>query len=494
MQEDQNNRRVINLEAQLFHAVEIKSPAQAERHLSRKRVSADCRDDKGRTPLMKASETGDAAMVGLLLRHRADPNAVDSEGETSLVKAAFGGYLDVVELLMSHGADGDLRNNEGMTALEIAQEMEHDDVAAFLSAQSAGSTTSIIEDTSTDPNDDSLTAYGPAGVAVSVAIAPAMAPSPAPQSYVQDLDLESIPDLENSPYFKAQEESQIVTEDGEEAATMLPQEDESEPAADSTGTGDRAEEAWDKIQRQQDTLLGSNATKAPPVPAKFVPPLEERIEFDALDNKQVRNINEKIKKVLDRASFEVGDYVIDTVFKGSYMAVLKPRSQENKRWRKLKKHPERIYDPRRLTEMVGGCAVKRLCLAEGIEVSSLSLSHFIELYYAKDLKMILTLAEEASTNKYSVRQLKKAVDDLREHKDDHDPGREIIRTLDQPVPILEDPDLLDLCTDKDRVLVELSKPQRKRIRVLLKARKPALDESKKIMDTLERILSDLEDE
>ena len=51
-----------------------------------------------------------------------------------------------------------------------------------------------------------------------------------------------------------------------------------------------------------------------------------------------------------------------------------------------------------------------------------------------------------------------------------------------------------LCMDKDRVLEELSKTQRKRIRVLLKARKPALDESKKLMDTLERILSDLEDE
>ena len=78
------------------------------------------------------------------------------------------------------------------------------------------------------------------------------------------------------------------------------------------------------------------------------------------------------------------------------MAVLKPRSQENKRWRKLKKHPDWIIDPRRLTELTGACAVRRLCLAEGKDVSSFSLSHFIELYYAKDLKMILTLAEEAS--------------------------------------------------------------------------------------------------
>ena len=88
---------------------------------------------------MKASEAGDASMVGLLLRHRADPNAADSDGDTALMKAAYGGYSEVVELLMSHGADVDIRNNENMTALEIAQEMEHEDVVALLSGQPSAS-------------------------------------------------------------------------------------------------------------------------------------------------------------------------------------------------------------------------------------------------------------------------------------------------------------------------------------------------------------------
>jgi hypothetical protein len=104
------------------------------------------------------------------------------------------------------------------------------------------------------------------------------------------------------------------------------------------------------------------------------------------------------------------------------------------------------------------------------------------------------VAEEASANNYTVRQLKGAADDLRVHKDDHDPGKEIIKTLDQPVPVMEDPDLMALCTDKDRVLEELSKAERKKIRALIKERKPGLDEWKKLMETFEGILSDLEDE
>ena len=147
-----------------------------------------------------------------------------------------------------------------------------------------------------------------------------------------------------------------------------------------------------------------------------------------------------------------------------------------------------------MTELAGGCAVRRYCLAEGKDVASFTISHFIELYYVKDLKLMLTLAEEASANNYTVRQIKRAAEDLREHKDDHDPGKEIIRTLDQPVPMLEDPDLMALCTDKERVLEELSKAERKKIRALIKERKPGLDEWKKLMVTFEDILSDLEDE
>lgn len=474
---------------QLFEAVPKGAIGQVDKLLSRG-VSPNCRDNKRRTPLIVASEEGSAAIVGVLIRHKADMNAVDADGDTALIKAAFGGHLTVVKMLAENGADVNLRNNEGMTALEIAQEMEAQDVIAYLTASQAASSTHVTASDGRDddwPTTPSLTVpEAPASVAA------AMAPAPEPLSYVQELDLESIPEVAESPYFKAPQEFEIVTEDGEVGAIEpLPGD---EDAASSPGTRDLAEQAWDKIQGQHDDLSGSGTKKAPRVPAKFVPPLEERIEFDALDNKQVRNINEKIKKVLDRASFEVGDYVIDTVFKGGYMAVLKPRSQENKRWRKLKKHPEWIYDPRRLTELTGGCAVRRLCLAEGKDVSNFTISHFIELYYAKDVKLMLTLAEEASTNKYTIRQLKKAVDDLREHKDDHDPGKEIIRTLDQSVPILEDPDLMDLCTDKNRVLLELSKRERKTIRALLKARKPGLDEWKHLMDTFEGILSDLEDE
>ncbi|MDQ7785471.1 MAG: hypothetical protein RDU20_21490, partial [Desulfomonilaceae bacterium] len=158
------------------------------------------------------------------------------------------------------------------------------------------------------------------------------------------------------------------------------------------------------------------------------------------------------------------------------------------------KHPDLLIDPRRWRDWAGAAAVRKYCLAEGIDVSELRGSHFIELYYVKDLKLILTLAEDASAHTYTVRQLKRAIENLRERKDDSDPGRVIIKTLDQSLPLLEEPDLVELCADKDRVLEELSRAERKKIRTLIKQRKPTLDEWKGLMDTLEGILSELEDE
>ncbi len=116
------------------------------------------------------------------------------------------------------------------------------------------------------------------------------------------------------------------------------------------------------------------------------------------------------------------------------------------------------------------------------------------LYYLKDRDLILLMAEKANSHNYTVRQLKQAIGDLKEERDDLDAGKAIIKTLDQSLPLLEEPELVALCADKERLLQELSKAERKKILTLLKKRKPGLNEWEKLMDTLEGILNELEEE
>jgi ankyrin repeat protein len=89
-------------------------------------------DDLQRTPLHETALAGHAAMVGLLLKHKADPVAKDFSGTTPLHNAAQSGTLESVRLLVSAGADVNVRNRQLATPLHLAAAYGHREVAVFL--------------------------------------------------------------------------------------------------------------------------------------------------------------------------------------------------------------------------------------------------------------------------------------------------------------------------------------------------------------------------
>lgn len=61
--------------------------------------------ERGRTPLMVASEAGHEPVVRMLLEAGAEPSFSDALGETALVMAAANGHADICKLLMPHGRE-----------------------------------------------------------------------------------------------------------------------------------------------------------------------------------------------------------------------------------------------------------------------------------------------------------------------------------------------------------------------------------------------------
>lgn len=77
-------------------------------------------DEGGRTALYFAAQGGDAAIVGMLLKHDA---AVDGKGthvQTALMAAAEGGHRAIVQTLLQHGADIDAQDVAGWTPIVYA--------------------------------------------------------------------------------------------------------------------------------------------------------------------------------------------------------------------------------------------------------------------------------------------------------------------------------------------------------------------------------------
>jgi len=79
-------------------------------------------DNKGKTPLMYAAESGRADSLRALLAAGADPNARDGEGETPLMYAAKGGDADSLRALLDAGVEVDALSKGYYTALFYAVE------------------------------------------------------------------------------------------------------------------------------------------------------------------------------------------------------------------------------------------------------------------------------------------------------------------------------------------------------------------------------------
>jgi hypothetical protein len=110
----------------------------------------------GYTPLQTAARHGQDKVVAVLVKKGADVNAADGCGYTPLHLAAEGGHLDVVKRLVRAGAKVEAKTKalpggffpgpaEGepaqkydpipaRTALQIAQDLKHAEVVAFLKA------------------------------------------------------------------------------------------------------------------------------------------------------------------------------------------------------------------------------------------------------------------------------------------------------------------------------------------------------------------------
>ncbi|MEZ0224854.1 MAG: ankyrin repeat domain-containing protein [Alphaproteobacteria bacterium] len=80
----------------------------------------EVRDEKGRTPLIRAAETGHSGAIHLLVKKGADINAKDGDGNTALMAAALKGFKGVAEKLLDLGAEVNLWNFQGQTALLLA--------------------------------------------------------------------------------------------------------------------------------------------------------------------------------------------------------------------------------------------------------------------------------------------------------------------------------------------------------------------------------------
>ncbi len=93
---------------------------------------------KAVTPLLIASNAGNAAMIELLLKSGADASLANTTGTTPLMLAAASGKVDAVKTLLDHGANVNAReSSRRQTALMFAAALNRDAVVRLLASRGA---------------------------------------------------------------------------------------------------------------------------------------------------------------------------------------------------------------------------------------------------------------------------------------------------------------------------------------------------------------------
>jgi hypothetical protein len=110
-------------------------------------AALDARDAHGRTALVAAASSGDAAAVKSLLAQGAAVNAAAADGRTALIAAAQGGKLEIVAALIAAGANLNWSARGTGTALNVAENTGQAQMAALLLASGAQSTGKSVGDT-----------------------------------------------------------------------------------------------------------------------------------------------------------------------------------------------------------------------------------------------------------------------------------------------------------------------------------------------------------
>lgn len=221
----------------------------------------------------------------------------------------------------------------------------------------------------------------------------------------------------------------------------------------------------------------------------------QRNESASMSHKKIVAGFVKIAKdLVETGGMKFGDYGVDAVFNGDYLRALEPNSRKSALYRKVFSDPDMPLDEKRGIEFIRGAAFRRFLIAEGQDVSNLTMSKLIALLPLKDLELRKQLAEETNTRNYPVRQIKGLVNSLNPKKKVDDLGKTIIRRIGEPLQMLGDQEFLQVCCDKRILLKDLSGPERRKILDHIKDGKSRARAFDEIVEALELALEEIEEQ
>ncbi len=174
----------------------------------------------------------------------------------------------------------------------------------------------------------------------------------------------------------------------------------------------------------------------------------------------VAKINQLAIKTLEKGAMEIGEYVLDAIFKGSLDEALSRNPYKHQPLQEVSDHPDLLIGRRRLGTWVRAAHLRRVLTADQVPCSTLTYSHFAALLRVTDEERRRELAREANENRWSVRTLNDKIDEGKPVSDSTGKARELMRAVGHPLALLEDSEMLGLLEDREALEQQLGSSDR----------------------------------
>ncbi|MGO9571933.1 MAG: hypothetical protein ACLP5H_30790 [Desulfomonilaceae bacterium] len=294
-------------------------------------------------------------------------------------------------------------------------------------AQAARSEASIAS-----PVDD-FRAYAPAGAAIAPSASQAAEPQPGSSRYFNEDDME----MNRRIHGGSSTESEEDYEDGVE----------SYPEEDLDSDGEDSEEEF----AESDDEGHAEASESGDGVAVSVKEI-------------VRNINRIAFGYVERGKMEIGQYVLQVVFKDNIDDVLSKNPNKTESLRKICDDPELRVDRRRLGNWVRAAALHRDLEANDVDCTGIMASQLVALLRVKDKDKRRELAQEVNSEGLSLRQILQRADELNNNGNSKSAAKSLRRKINDPLSLLADKEAIALLEDQDRLAEEI--PYKDRIEMV----------------------------
>ncbi len=203
-------------------------------------------------------------------------------------------------------------------------------------------------------------------------------------------------------------------------------------------------------------------------------------------------INNKSKTTIEKGSVEIGEYVLNEIFKGDIQQALSRNPRKQQSFSKICEHEDLHVDPRDLALWVRVAALDRLFDEKKLKLPGLTFSHKRELVKLSEQDDILILAQDAQMGGWSVRELRIEVQAMRGLKFPPDTGKILVQKLENSLPLLGDDLLLEFLEDPEKLKLDLSRVDRVRVLNSIKRLREDSGKFEKLVNKLDKDLMEIE--